>query len=167
MSPALRTARLLLKPYVPQDEDAFVRLFGDEAVTRWMGMPDVDARTLFRRAFLPGNTVTWDIWAVWEGETYVGHAEIKPSPNAQVDGHEIVYALVPEAWGRGLGGEVAEAVTAHGLETLGLDAVHATVDPDNSASLALLRRLGYEDVRDLVDDETGEVSRMLTVSSRR
>ncbi|MEV6525768.1 GNAT family N-acetyltransferase [Longispora sp. NPDC051575] len=163
MTPILRTARLALRPYVPEDEEGFVRLFSDADVTRWMGIPR-DPRALFRRGFTEPHLITWDVWAIVEGDGYVGHAEIKPSPDPQVDGHELVYALLPEAWGRGLGTEVAEAVTAHGLGALGLAEVHATVDPDNAASLALLRRLGYADVRDLVDPSDGEVSRLLTRS---
>jgi RimJ/RimL family protein N-acetyltransferase len=145
-SPELRTARLLLKPYVPADEDGFVELFSDDSVTRWMGMPSVDVRTMFRRGFAEPERITWEIWAVWEDGDYVGHAEIKPSPNEHVDGHEIVYALLPKAWGRGLGREVAEAVTAYGFGPLGLEHVYATVDPENAKSLSLLRKLGYADV---------------------
>ncbi|MCF2527849.1 GNAT family N-acetyltransferase [Yinghuangia soli] len=162
MTPTLTTARLVLRPYVPEDEDGFVRLFDDPSVTRWLGMPSVDARTLFRRAFTPEFKITWDIWGIWEDGAYVGHAEIKPSPDPQVDGHELVYALLPRAWGRGLGSEIAAAVTGHGVGALGLAEVHATVDPANAASLALLRKLGYADVRDLVDEDDGEISRLLT-----
>lgn len=161
MTPTLRTSRLVLRPYVPGDEDDFVALLEDETVTRWMGMPDAAVRTVFRRSFGPDSKVDWDLWAVLEDGRYVGHAELKPSPTPLVDGHELVYALSPAAWGRGLGTEVATTVTEYGLRVLGLPEVHATVAPDNAASLVLLRKLGYVDVRDLVEDD-GEVARLLT-----
>jgi RimJ/RimL family protein N-acetyltransferase len=160
MTPTLRTRRLVLRPYLPTDEDAFAGLFEDDQVTRWMGMPDADMRTVFRRGFDPGR-VTWDIWAVVEDGTFVGHAEIKPSPNPHVDGHELVYALAPGAWGRGLGTEVAAAVTDYGIGGLGLSEVRATVAAENAASLRLLANLGYNHVRNLEEDD-GEVTHLLT-----
>lgn len=161
MTPTLHTSRLVMRPYRRDDEDDFVTLLEDETVTRWMGMPDASVRTVFRRSFGPESNVDWDIWAVLEAGAYVGHAEIKPSPVPEVDGHELVYALTPTAWGRGLGTELATAVTEYGLATLGLSEVHATVAPDNAASLTLLHKLGYVDVRDLIEGD-GEVTRLLT-----
>lgn len=148
------TDRLALRAYAPEDEDHFVGILGDPRVTRWMGVPTRPLREVFRSVVTAEPA--WDIWAIWAGDVYVGHGELKPSPDPHVDGHELVYALVPDAWGRGLGTEIAEGITKHGLETLGLDAVHATVAPENEASLRLLRRLGYVDAGSWVDDDGDE-----------
>ncbi|WP_184788390.1 GNAT family N-acetyltransferase [Phytomonospora endophytica] len=158
----LRNDRLELRPYVPEDENGFVTLLSDPDVTRWMGMPPGDVADVFRRAFLAEHRPTWDIWAIWEDGAYIGHAELKPSPHPLVDGHELVYALTPSVWGRGLGTAVTELITAHGLGDGCLTAVHATVAPENAASLKLLRRLGYVDRGEIVDPEDGEVSLLLT-----
>ena len=154
--------RLELRAYLPSDEDVFVALLSDPDVVRWMGMPPGDVASVFRRAFLDEHRPTWDIWAIWEGDAYIGHAELKPSPHPMVDGHEIVYALTPSVWGRGLGPAVTELVTAYGLGPLGLTEVHATVAPENAASLKLLRRLGYVDGGEIVDPDDGDVSVLLT-----
>ncbi|SCK08871.1 hypothetical protein B046DRAFT_00588 [Streptomyces sp. LamerLS-316] len=48
MTPEVRTARLLLTPYTPGDEESFVALFQDVRVSRWMGdgpSPEADGRT--------------------------------------------------------------------------------------------------------------------------
>ncbi|MGC5410494.1 GNAT family N-acetyltransferase, partial [Streptomyces sp. DT225] len=37
MTPSLRSERLVLEPYAPADEEAFVALFLDPRVSRWMG----------------------------------------------------------------------------------------------------------------------------------
>ncbi|MFT9478932.1 GNAT family N-acetyltransferase [Streptomyces sp. 11-1-2] len=102
----------------------------------------------------------FDVWAVREDGRYVGHAEIKPTE--VTGGHEIVYALAPEAWGRRLGTELAEAVVGHGFGALGLSAVHATVTAANDASLALLTRLGFAHRRDIEEDD-GTTTRCLTL----
>lgn len=157
LPPALRTPRLLLTPYTPDDEDDFVALFQDARVSRWMGdgtASEADDRALFGRVFSKVYArELFDVWAVRRDGRLVGHAEIKRTE--EVDGHEIIYALAPEAWGGGLGTELARALVAYGFETLGLTEVHATVDARNEPSLRLLGRLGFAHVRDIVEDDGG------------
>ncbi len=104
MTPTLRTERLLLEPYAPEDEEEFVALFQDTDVSRWMGdgpSTEAEDRALFGRVFT--KVYAQDLFAVWavrrDGEL-VGHAEIKRTE--AVDGHEIIYALArhgASAWG--------------------------------------------------------------------
>ncbi|GAB7104613.1 GNAT family N-acetyltransferase [Streptomyces phaeofaciens JCM 4814] len=163
MTPTLRTARLALDPYLPGDEESFVALFQDPRVSRWMGdgpASEEDDRALFRRVFTKVYAHNlFDVWAVRRDGRLIGHAEIKPTEDS--GGHEIVYALLPEVWGSGLGTELAEGLVAHGFDTLGLTEVHATVAAENEASLALLGRIGFAHVRDIPEDDGG-VTRLLT-----
>lgn len=163
MTPTLRTARLVLEPYRPEDEDDFVALFLDERVSRWMGdgpEPEEEYRALFGRIFTKVYARTlFDVWAVRRDGRFVGHAEIKP--NERLGGHEIIYALAPDAWGAGLGRELAGTVVAHGFGALALTEVHATVAEPNTASLAVLRKLGFEHVRDVVEED-GSITKVLT-----
>jgi RimJ/RimL family protein N-acetyltransferase len=159
----LRTGRLVIERYVPEDEDGFVALFQDTRVSRWMGdgpSAEADDRALFGRIFTKVYAESlFDVWAVRRDGRLVGHAEIKRTDT--VEGHEIVYALAPGAWGCGLGTEVAQAVVAHGFCTLGLTEVHATVAASNAASLAVLDKLGFEYVREITEDD-GSTTRVLT-----
>ncbi|QWB25437.1 MULTISPECIES: GNAT family N-acetyltransferase [Streptomyces] len=163
MTPTLHTPRLLLDPYTPEDEERFVALFQDTRVSRWMGdgpASEPEDRALFGRIFTKVYSQDlFDVWAVRRDGILVGHAEIKRTD--EVDGHEIVYALAPEAWGGGLGTELAEALVAYGFRTLGLREVHATVDARNTASLHLLGRIGFAHVRDVEEDD-GSLTRVLT-----
>ncbi|WP_046778360.1 GNAT family N-acetyltransferase [Streptomyces yangpuensis] len=163
MTPVLRTERLLLDPYTPEDEEAFVALFQDTRVSRWMGdgpTTEAEDRALFGRVFTKVYAEDlFDVWAVRRDGRLVGHAEIKRTD--EVDGHEIIYALAPGAWGSGLGTEIAEAVVAYGFDALGLTEVHATVAAANTASLALLARIGFAHVRDVQEDD-GSTTRVLT-----
>lgn len=165
-TPVLSTARLCLEPYTPGDEEDFVALFQDVRVSRWMGngpCTEAEDRALFGRIFSKVYARDlFDVWAVRHEGRFVGHAEIKPSE--EVGGHEIVYALAATAWGRGFGTEIAEVLTGYGLGTLGLPEVHATVDAENAASLALLGRIGFRHVRDMVEDDGG-TTRVLTRSA--
>ncbi|MFE9462034.1 GNAT family N-acetyltransferase [Streptomyces californicus] len=163
MTPTLHTERLLLEPYAPDDEEDFVALFQDTDVSRWMGdgpSTEAEDRALFGRLFT--KVYAQDLFAVWavrRGGRLVGHAEIKRTE--AVDGHEIIYALAPSAWGVGLGTELARALLAHGFGTLGLFEVHATVAAENTASLTLLERIGFEHTRDIEEDD-GSTTRVLT-----
>ncbi|MFD6228891.1 GNAT family N-acetyltransferase [Streptomyces sp. NPDC060232] len=163
MTPVLRTERLLLDPYIPEDEEAFVALFQDARVSRWMGdgpTTEAEDRALFGRVFSKVYAEElFDVWAVRRDGRLVGHAEIKRTD--EVDGHEIIYALAPEAWGCGLGTEIAEAVVAYAFDRLGLTEVHATVAAPNTASLSLLTRIGFAHVRDVREDD-GSTTRVLT-----
>ncbi|GAA3169257.1 GNAT family N-acetyltransferase [Nonomuraea roseoviolacea] len=157
MTPTLHTKRLVLEPYVPEDEDGFVALFQDARVSRYMGdgpSPEADDRALFGRIFTKVYAQNlFEVWAVRRDGEYVGHAEIKPT--GTVGGHEIIYALAPAAWGSGLGTELAEAIVAYGFETLRLSEVFATVAADNLVSLAVLGKIGFRHVRDIEEDDGG------------
>ncbi|MFD3441024.1 GNAT family N-acetyltransferase [Streptomyces sp. NPDC058685] len=162
MNPTLHTERLVLEPYTPEDEEDFVALFQDAEVSRWMGdgpASEAADRALFGRIFTKVYARDlFDLWAVRRDGLLVGHAEIKPTED--VGGHEIIYALAPTAWGSGLGTELAEALVAHGFNSLGLTEVFATVAEANEASLNLLARIGFEHVRD-VEEDSGSTTRVL------
>ncbi|MGW0609610.1 GNAT family N-acetyltransferase [Streptomyces sp. NPDC002788] len=163
MPPALRTPRLLLTPYTPDDEDDFIALFQDTRVSRWMGdgpSSEAEDRALFGRIFSKVYAQDlFDVWAVRRDGRLVGHAEIKRTDEA--GGHEILYALAPDVWGGGLGTELAEALVSHGFGTLGLTEVHATVAAQNEASLRLLGQIGFAHVRD-IEEADGGLTRVLT-----
>ncbi|MCQ9184477.1 GNAT family N-acetyltransferase [Streptomyces sp. IBSBF 2953] len=171
MTPTLRTERLLLEPYVPEDEEDFVALFQDTAVSQWLGdgpASETEDRALFGRIFTKVYAQgLFDVWAVRRNGLLVGHAEIKPID--VLGGHEIIYALAPTAWGSGLGTELAESIVAYGFGTLGLTRVYATVAAPNKASLTLLGRIGFEHVRDIEEDDgstTRVLARRLTASDK-
>ncbi|MFC5959438.1 GNAT family N-acetyltransferase [Streptomyces pratens] len=166
MTPVLHTERLTFRPYRPEDEDHFVALLRDEEVCRWMGqdrVPEADLRTLFRAILTdvyPQHM--FDVWGLWREEVYVGHAEVKKTGN--VDGHELVTALVPEYWGQGLGTEVVRGLLRHAADNLGLKEAYGMVGADNTASLAMIRRLGFRHMRDVVGDD-GTVTKMVVIST--
>ncbi|MHA6765600.1 GNAT family N-acetyltransferase [Streptacidiphilus sp. PAMC 29251] len=166
MTPVLRTEHLEFIPYRAEDEDVFVALLRNEEVCRWMGQersPEAEIRTLFRAIqtdVYPKQL--FDVWGLWLDGVYAGHAEVKKTGN--VDGHELITALAPEFWGRGLGTEVGRGLLRHAAENLGLKEVYGMVGAENTASLAACRRLGFRHLRDVVADD-GSVTKMLVVST--
>ena len=71
----------------------------------------------------------------------VGCAELKIRSRQHAQG-EIQYIVHPRLWGRGIGTAIARALLRSGFEDDRLHRIYATCDPDNTASTAILRRLG-------------------------
>jgi RimJ/RimL family protein N-acetyltransferase len=167
MTPTLRTDRLLLTPYIPAYEDLFIALLADEEVCRWMGQtaePEETLRGLYRQIFSEVYAKNlFDVWAVWCGADYIGHAEIKRTGN--VDGHEVICALRREFRGRGLGTELLHAVLLYGFEELNLSEVHGMVGSMNNASLAMARKVGFEPVREVVAEDGVTTQVVLTLKA--
>lgn len=168
MTPTLKTDRLEFTPYRPEDEDHFVALLRNEEVCHWMGqdrVSEAELRTVFRTILTDVYpTRRFDVWGVWCQGTYIGHAEVKKTGN--VDGHELVVALAPAYWGRGMGSEVVHALLRHASDNLGLKEAYGMVGARNTASLALCRRLGFRHVRDVVGED-GTVTSMVVISTAR
>lgn len=57
---------------------------------------------------------------------------------------QLLYAIHPRAWGRGLATEAARAVRDFAFRELGFEEVVAATDEPNTASAAVLSRLGME-----------------------
>jgi len=141
----LRTERLVLRPVTAEDH-AVLR-------AHWAA-PDV-RRFLFDGATLSAAEITeaiedsardfgragYGLWLIHEtGRTdLVGTAGLRPLEDL---GLEIFYSLAPGAWGQGYATEAARAVVEYGLGPLGLPEVLAEVDEGNTASIAVVKRLG-------------------------
>jgi RimJ/RimL family protein N-acetyltransferase len=141
----LSTERLVLRPVTTDDHAA--------VLAHWT-QPDV-RRFLFDGAALSGVEVAetieesigdfaargFGVWLIELGSAagLVGTAGLRPLGGS---GLEIFYSLAPGAWGHGYATEAARAVVEYGLGPLGLPEVLAEVDEGNTASVAVVRRLG-------------------------
>ena len=92
------------------------------------------------------------------GTDLVGTVGLRPLDD---DGLEIFYSLAPGSWGRGYATEAARAVVGHALGTLGLAEVLAEVDEGNTASVAVVKRLGMVPFA-VVPGELGPMTRYRT-----
>jgi len=141
----LSTERLSLRPVTADDHAALL--------AHWT-QPDV-RRFLFDGAVLSATEVTetieesvsdfaaggYGIWLIELGSRagLVGTAGLRPLKES---GLEIFYSLAPDAWGHGYATEAARAVVDFALGFLGLPEVLAEVDEGNTASVAVVKRLG-------------------------
>ena len=78
---------------------------------------------------------------------YAGCVELRPYPSPR--SAEVVYLLDPRHWGQGLALRMAWTAITHAFSSLQIDSVIAGTDLPNTASLAVMRRLGMRFHKDV------------------
>jgi RimJ/RimL family protein N-acetyltransferase len=68
---------------------------------------------------------------------------------------EVGWRLGNQFWGRGYATEAGAEWVRHGFDVLALDEIVSIYEPDNVASGAVMKRLGFTLERDTVDPERG------------
>jgi [ribosomal protein S5]-alanine N-acetyltransferase len=146
MSHVLRTERLVLRPVTALDLTALVvhwtqpdvrRFLFDGAILSADEVRDVIAESV--RDFAAAGYGFWIVTEPGQEGALAGTVGLRQLDNL---GPEIVYSLVPGVWGRGYATEAGLAVVDYALGTLGLPEVLAEVDNGNTASAAVIKRLG-------------------------
>ncbi len=145
----VRTARLDLRPHRASDLEDLLAFHSSPAVTRYIPWPVRD-RDQVRETLTvklgqgellePGR---WLVLAMELRETgrVVGEVLLKWASAENRQG-ELGYALAEQVWGRGLAVEAAAAMLDLAFDGLGLHRVCAVLIAENTASAAVLRRLG-------------------------
>lgn len=143
MSDRFESERLAMRPQVLDDAEALFEAYGDaELMTYWSSAPHKDVAET--RAYL----ATRDPMKPWRGWSITLKGNDRPIGTLAAGERrngviEIGYMLVRRLWGQGL---AREAVTRL-LDVLFLEEnrrrVMADTDPDNAASNALLKSLGF------------------------
>ncbi|MFI6832715.1 GNAT family N-acetyltransferase [Kribbella sp. NPDC050241] len=155
---AYETDRLVVRDWADTDEERVFDIYRRWEVSRWLGaeprvMTDRDAAArVIKRWNERNQDPVYGVWAVEERSTgtVAGTVLLVPLPDPS-DGTaskgevEVGWHFHPDAWGRGLATESAGGAIARGFKA-GLDQIHAVVRPDNTASLAVCRRLGMRSI---------------------
>ena len=87
------------------------------------------------------KTHGFGMWLVLEAKRPVGLAGLVKRDG--LDDPDVGYAFIADAWGRGYAQEAAAAVMRHAREKLGLRRLAAITTPENYASMAVLRKVGF------------------------
>ena len=142
----IETSRLRLRVLEPADAPTLYRYRCDERVARYQGWRPrdlADAARFIRenRAGAMGRPGSWLQLAICldQGELIgdLGIHFLNP------DQWEIGYSLAPEHQGRGYATEAVSAILDRAFRHFRIHRVTGSVDPANTASIALLRRLGF------------------------
>jgi ribosomal-protein-alanine N-acetyltransferase len=153
----VRTDRAVVRPFVDGDLDRFAAITGDLDLMRY-----VDVGTgLTREETAHWIDVTrtnqgkdgWTTWAVADPDTDEVYGYAGLIHGTEPDTIEITYVLLKERWGQGLAGEIVSALCRYALDERGLDAVYATIHPDNTASRRVVEKAGFVAVRERIDKD--------------
>ena len=144
----IATDRLLLRVHEPHDVDDMLQFRSDPEVVRYVPWP-VSTREqvieALERRLTSGTVETvgdWLILAIVLRETgqVIGEVLLK---NSGADAAELGYALHRSFQGQGLAREATVAMLGLGFREFGLRRITAELDERNTASAALLERLGF------------------------
>jgi ribosomal-protein-alanine N-acetyltransferase len=146
----LRTARLTLRDFVPDDFGAIHAYASDPEGTRFMfhGPRSVeDTRDYLDRMLASQQEVPRMIWELavvaTASDRLVGACDLTCENEREAD---LGFILSKEVWGRGYATEAARAMVRVGFEELGVMRIVATCDVKNSASARVLDKSGLKRV---------------------
>lgn len=134
----IRTPRLILRSARPDDLDGMHAVLSDPRATLWWSTPPhetVEQTRDWLEGMIANGPGHPDFVIEFEGRV-IGKAGFYELP-------DVGYILHPEVWGQGLASEAIGAAIDHVFATRDLDTLTADVDPENTASIRLLQRLGF------------------------
>ena len=154
MSTRLETARLVIRAFEARDTDAWIAMFNDPKVTRFIPGQAPTLETfhmeLGKRHAMEAQ-LGCAIWAVDEKSTgmFIGQCGLRPAATMDPGaGSEIdlAYDLASASWSKGYATEVVIAVLARALTAVGLEGVMAVAFPENVGSWRVVEkeRMRYE-----------------------
>lgn len=142
----IQGTRTRLRPIQADDLPALLHVNGDPQVTAflpyatWTGQ--ADARAWLARMHTLEAAGATRVWAITLADDVIGTAMLMRYDSGSRRA-ELGYVLGRDWWRQGLMHDALAALLAAAFGPLGLRRIEAEVDPINTASMTLLRRLGF------------------------
>ncbi len=144
--PTIKTARLTLRGFAPDDVDRLAAILGDPEVMRYMpgGKPwsREKSEAIWQNILDHWEQYGFGWWAVvcnadaeligWCGLTYLD----------ELSETEVAYLLDKPYWGRGFATQAARASLNYGFEQRNLDRIIALAHIENGASRRVMEKIG-------------------------
>jgi len=147
--PTIETERLLLRPFREADVDAYAAVLQTPQVRASLHLPENVSR-YDAWVGIAGWLGQWELrgtgqWALEEKASgaFVGRAGMHFPARDDWPGIEIGWALHPDHWGKGYATEAGAAAIEYAFAQHDVDAVYSVILPENTASQAVARRLGF------------------------
>jgi RimJ/RimL family protein N-acetyltransferase len=164
-----RTDRLVIRRLRHDDFDAFFALCGDPVAMRYMGdgqpLTAEQTRNWIEVSLNNYAERGWGCFAVTPRGSdrlfgFCGFARPADRPGIV----ELIYAFLPDQWGKGFATEAAHAVIAFGFQQAGMTRIEATVNAENDASKRVLAKVGLVFKKRVTEDD-GEVVEYYAVAN--
>lgn len=139
---------VLLRDFTQEDIDDALAITGDDRVTRWLSFDSRDragTESMIAGAIAAGHAAPrlehyLAITPAGEPHHVIGFVRLALSG---VKAAKLGYAIHTDFQGHGYATDAARTLTAYGFDQLGLHRITAAVGPDNAASIAVLKCLGF------------------------
>ncbi len=144
--PSIKTPRLLLRPWTPDDAEALFNILQEKDVLRYL--PNTTSPPLERAEnYIARQLAHWQErgyghWAVvnQEDDQVLGWNGLEYLPD--INETELAYLLRQSVWNRGYATEAAQAAIRFGFDQGGLETIIGLVHPDNTASIRVMEKSG-------------------------
>src|SRR5471030_242331 len=137
------TERLFLRPLEWAAREAYAAFRFHPEVARWLSPADRDplaaSEATIARFQSGWSTRGYAPWGVFCDGKLIGQCGLNFVP--EFEATEVLWALHPDAWGKGYATEAARAALKLGFEKIGLALIFAVTKPENFASQAVMKRL--------------------------
>jgi RimJ/RimL family protein N-acetyltransferase len=150
MVPIVKTDRLALRPWKPDDAEAFFGIYGDPRVSQHLTMPPfpdlASARARLAAVMAMNAERGFGHWAMIEADgTLVGSAGFRPVAASR--DLEVGFTVAPSRWGRGYASEIAAACVLHGFSRLGAPRILSATAKANTPARRVMDKIGMRFLR--------------------
>ncbi len=148
-SSIIETARLILRPPLAGDFDAWAAYMADEEAARFIGRAQPPSTTWRGIATMAGSWALhgFGMFSVIEKETGQWVGRVGPWRPHGWPGTEVGWGVVRGVWGKGYAREAAVASMDFAVDVLGWTDIIHCIDPANTSSQKLAERLGSANLR--------------------
>ena len=143
----LETERCIIREIKVEDANALYEIYGGPGITEHMEglLPDPEEEKAFIRDYIDKIYAFYEfgMWIVEERETgqVIGRAGLNYRQG--YEDPEMGYVIAAPFQKKGYATEVCQSILNYGRDELGFSQIRALVEPENTASIALCRKLGF------------------------
>jgi [ribosomal protein S5]-alanine N-acetyltransferase len=136
-----------LRDFRHDDLDASLRIVGDDRVTRWLSFDSLTREQQAQRLAGAIERAGQDPRSEWylgistqTDDELIGFVRLGLSG---LKAAKLGYAIAADHWGHGHATDATQTMVTFGFGTLGLHRITAAIGPDNAASIAVVKKLGF------------------------
>ena len=147
------TPRLIIREFLPTEEETYLNHFNDEEVCLHLPKRTRDERIKIFFVALANYTDNKQsgIWGMFDktNGSFIGSCLLRPYNN-EPDKLEIGYSMDKIYWGKGIGTEMAIAMVEHGFANPNIKAIIGVTTFENVASQKVLENAGLTQVDNVI-----------------
>jgi len=147
-----QTQRLIIREYLPDEEELFVELLADPRLTAYLPKRNAEEnRKIFRDTIAEYTQgIKLSRWGIFDlSGQYIGFAMLRNTETEPKTG-ELGYVIHEKFKGTGLATDVSIALINYGFKKLGLTEVIAVTVPENIPSQRVLLKAGMQPGNDIM-----------------